>query len=322
MKITIAICTWNRCRSLRSTLSSVQRMRVPHDLDWELLVVNNNCTDGTDAVVAAFAGTLPIRALKETRQGLSRARNHAIDAARGDYIIWTDDDVIVDLGWLDAYVGAFRTWPNAAVFGGPIRPNFEGEPPAWLKNVIRGDDFTGMYALRDFGAEPFTLDVDKALIPYGANFAVRTEEQKKFRYDPHFGLCESDHIRGEETDVLSRILKSGSEGRWVPDASVLHIIPRDRQTVTYLRDYYVGCGRSFVRRHPEQSSSLFLGALKWLWRLLAALTSQTSYLIKRTVAPPEIWCRQLKKKSILWGKLLECRINRGHSPQNQYDRWS
>ena len=313
MKITIAVCTWNRCQSLQNTLSSVQNLRVPPDLDWELLVVNNNCTDDTDAVLAGFMGALPLRALKETRQGLSWARNHAIEAARGDYVIWTDDDVILDSGWLNAYVTAITAWPNAAVFGGPIRPRFEGEPPLWLIDAMAEKVVRDAYALRDFGKEPVMLDVAKAKIPYGANFAVRMKEQKIFRYDPRLSLCGNNHIRGDETDVLTKILKSGSIGRWVPDALVDHVIPKDRQTVSYIRDYYVGSGRSAVRRSPDQGFSWFLCVPKWLWRAAVALTAQIRYLIKRIYSPPQVWCKELKNSSVLWGKLLEHGLTKARS---------
>jgi glucosyl-dolichyl phosphate glucuronosyltransferase len=75
LKVTVAICTWNRSKSLRATLLSLQQLTIPPDVDWELLIVNNNCTDNTDLIVGLFADSLPIRLLHEERQGLSNARN-------------------------------------------------------------------------------------------------------------------------------------------------------------------------------------------------------------------------------------------------------
>ena len=93
MLITIAICTYNRADSLSRTLQSLAAMRLPPRVDWEVVVVNNNSTDHTDAVIASFSGSrLPIRREFEPRRGLSRARNRAVDTADGDYILWTDDD--------------------------------------------------------------------------------------------------------------------------------------------------------------------------------------------------------------------------------------
>jgi glycosyltransferase involved in cell wall biosynthesis len=87
MLITVAICTLDHAESLRRTLELLTVMRLPDDLDWEVLVVNNNCSDHTDEVIKAFADRLPIRREFEPQRGLSRARNRAVDAAKGDYIV-------------------------------------------------------------------------------------------------------------------------------------------------------------------------------------------------------------------------------------------
>src|ERR1700687_4230171 len=83
MLITVAICTLDRAESLRRTLDSLAAMGVPKDLDWEVVVVNNNCADHTDAVIEAFTDRLPLRREFEAQRGLSRARNHAVEAAGG-----------------------------------------------------------------------------------------------------------------------------------------------------------------------------------------------------------------------------------------------
>src|SRR5579885_409501 len=132
MLVTVAICTYNRAESLRRTLESLCAMRIPEDVDWELVVVNNNSTDHTDAVIASFADRLPSKRAWEPQQGHSPARNHAVDVANGDYILWTDDDVVVDREWLAGYAEAFRRWPQAAVFGGPISPEYEEPMVRWV----------------------------------------------------------------------------------------------------------------------------------------------------------------------------------------------
>jgi len=65
--ITVAICTWNRAENLRRTLEELTRIVLPGLYDWELLVVNNCCTDHTDDVVGSFRSRLPIRLLQFAR---------------------------------------------------------------------------------------------------------------------------------------------------------------------------------------------------------------------------------------------------------------
>ena len=85
---------------MRQTLESFTGLAVPAATDWEILVVNNNCTDQTDQVIQAYQDRLPVRRAFEPRPGLSHARNRAIAEATGDYILWTDDDVTVSPNWL------------------------------------------------------------------------------------------------------------------------------------------------------------------------------------------------------------------------------
>lgn len=73
MLVTVAICTWNRAALLDQTLAELGQMRIPDGVDWELLVVNNNCTDATDAVLVRDASRLPLRRLFESQPGQSRA---------------------------------------------------------------------------------------------------------------------------------------------------------------------------------------------------------------------------------------------------------
>src|SRR3970040_3346 len=132
MRLTVAICTWNRSHILDQALTEMHGLDVPSGVEWELLVVNNNCTDNTDEVIDRHTRFLPIRRLHEPTPGKSHALNRAVGESRGEYILWTDDDVLVNRSWMVAYVEAFRRNPEAAFFGGPIEPLFVGSMPPWL----------------------------------------------------------------------------------------------------------------------------------------------------------------------------------------------
>src|SRR6516162_10085128 len=185
MFITVAICTLNRAESLRRTLASVGEMRVPDDLSWEIVIVHSS-TDHTEDVIREYVDHLPVRWEFEPRPGKSNAQNRAIDLAKGDYIVWTDDDVVVDPGWLTAYVEAFRRWPEAAVFGGRITPRYETPVEKWVleSEAVLG----GPYAIRDFDDHVYPLSADdEDHYPFRANWAIRAVEQRAFRYDPELG---------------------------------------------------------------------------------------------------------------------------------------
>ena len=243
MKISVAICTWNRARLLDQTLAQLHNLRVPTGIEWELLVVNNGSTDDTDAVIARNESSLPLRRLFEPDQGLSNARNRALSACAGELILWTDDDVLLDPGWLEAYLIAARLWPEACYFGGLIEPFYERAPPVWIRENL--GRLQGMLVIHDLGSSerPF---VGKEQ-PWGANMAFRTEVLRRHPFDPNLGLKGQQILRGEETEVFAQLRSEGAVGVWVPSARVRHLVPAKRMTIGYMREFYLGVGRTSVR---------------------------------------------------------------------------
>jgi glucosyl-dolichyl phosphate glucuronosyltransferase len=293
---TVAICTFNRAESLRRTLDSLVAMEVPSDLPWELLIVNNNSTDHTDDVIGEYVGRLPVRREFESRGGKSNALNRAIDVAKGDYIVWIDDDVLVDPGLLTAYAAAFRRWPEAAVFGGRIKPKYEAPVEKWVleSEAVLG----GPYAIRDFGDHVYPLSADdEDHFPYGANWAIRAIEQRAFRYDPNLGPVPGGIRQHEDTDVMIRLLRSGATGYWIPEAIVEHCIGRDRQTVRYIADYYESWGETLAYRNAATTvaAPFWFGIPRRIWPRLVVWWML--YRFCRFVCPAPVWVKYLEAYS-------------------------
>lgn len=293
MRFTVAICTWNRAALLPEVLGQLARVQPPAG-GWEVLVVNNNSTDDTEHVLDAFEGRLPLRRAFEQQQGLSHARNTAVKEAGGEYLAWTDDDALVEAGWLTAYARAVERHPEAAIFGGPVRPRFEGTPPKWLS--VAWKEIGAAFAARDLGGEPFELD-DEGELPYGANYVIRAREQRRFPYDPALGRRLEGGALGEETAVIRAILAEGGTGWWVPDASVEHWIPKERQTIRYVRNYYALQGKTFLKW--DNDGPTFLGRPLQLWRRI--LRTELAYTRARLSGDPHRWLKTLAEASILRG---------------------
>src|SRR5688572_22177939 len=120
MDVSVVMCTWNNCERLRITLDAFRSVDVPETCSWELIVVNNNSTDATEAVVDEFVPVLPIKLVSEPVQGLSRARNAGVSEASGRWVVFVDDDVTPSRQWLSSYWRSFGERPTGYFFGGPV----------------------------------------------------------------------------------------------------------------------------------------------------------------------------------------------------------
>ncbi len=292
MRVQIAICTWNRARLLDRTLDAMRHLDVPPEVSLELLLVDNNCSDDTQEVIRHYADMFDIRSLSESKQGHSHARNRAIEAADGDLLLWTDDDVLVDEAWLAGYVAAARSQPEMAFWGGPIIPRFDQRRPRWLKENWK--ICKSCFAARDLGDR--TVEFDRSVLPYGANFGVRTAVQAQFRFDPRLGRQGSLVLGDDEIDVLRRLLEKGHRGCWLPDAKVQHLIPPERTTESFVGEYYFGQGKREAMQNWRNAGS------KWRLRW-EGWTHRCLYRVKRPYAASKVWLTHLVRSSLARGKL-------------------
>lgn len=249
MKFTVAICTWNGASSIGATLESMSLLERTDEIDWELLIVDNDSTDDSRKICEVYSDRLPLRIVTESQQGHSNCRNCAVENSNGEFIVWTDDDVIVNPAWLNQYDYAVNQYPIAAFWGGRIEARFEHAVPRWI--LANWDVCAGVFAERDLGSERFEIRTVEQL-PYGANFVTRRSIQEKFPFDSRFGRT-GDSVRGfDEIDVLSRMLAQGYQGYWIPEASLEHMIPPSRTTLKYIGDYFEGQGETWVAREYNQ----------------------------------------------------------------------
>lgn len=298
MLLTVALCTWNRCALLRQALEQLTHLHIPPGVEWELLVVNNGCTDATDQILAEFKMRLPLRRLFEPKAGHSHARNRAIYESRGNYILWTDDDVLVGEQWLSSYVTAFQQWPQAVLFGGPIRPHFVSPPQLWLQKAWAS--IADHYGMRDLGDQPFRFE-HRDRLPHGANFAVRTHEQRQHLYDPELGHKQGLRVGHEETVVAWELVSMGYEGWWTPTTGVRHQVTPDRMSLQYVRQSYFDPARYI---DPAKYIGVGKHRRSYMGEAVRAVRKELKYRYRRLVSPPDVWIQDLIRASIAWGRLL------------------
>ena len=269
---TVAVCTHNHADRLERTLTDLQSIRVP-EAPWELLVVDNACTDATPEMLTRHRWPTgwSVRVVREEKLGLSNSRNCALREARGDYLIFIDDDETPDREWLRAFETLIKNRSPDA-FGGRIEVLFEGERPAWLADELLG--FLGQLNHADI-AIPLTA---RGTSFNGGNFGFRrTVCEAVGAFDAALGRKGSDNTGGEEVDFYRRLLDGGFKVWWAPDAVIFHRIQAAKLKRSYFFDLHYRQGRmEAIRKRGSSSRVPPKYLIPQLWRALRAFLAQWS----------------------------------------------
>jgi glucosyl-dolichyl phosphate glucuronosyltransferase len=221
-EVSIVISTYNRSQMLARAIESMLKQQV--SVTYELVVVDNNCTDDTAQVVKQYANQSPmLRYMFEPKQGVSYGRNTGIAAAHADLIAFTDDDVLVESNWIERVKAVFDAEPDHGCIGGRVLPNWPRPEPTWLNR-----SHWSPLALLDYG-EAQTMDANHRKCLVTANMSVRRSVFEQIGYfRPQFQRPRVRHARwriansknaiGKLADVAGSILRCWSMQTSSPSA--------------------------------------------------------------------------------------------------------
>jgi glucosyl-dolichyl phosphate glucuronosyltransferase len=246
-RVSVVICSYNRASLLRRALESVREQRCARGA-FEVIVVDNNSSDETPAVIREAGASMPLTHLREARQGLSFARNRGVAISRGDIVAFTDDDVRVAPDWIETLLRVAENHPDAAWFGGRVLAIWPRTPPSWLDRASWAP-----LALLDYGDRPLTLGGAERRVAIGANLAVRRHVLTGagwFRAD--LQRVEDGVGSTEDHELQDRLAARGLVGVYDPALTVYSPVDPGRMTRRYYRRWHAGHGRFFARmRDPE-----------------------------------------------------------------------
>lgn len=208
MDCSIIICTRNRAPMLEETLRAFQTVKVPRDWQVELIVADNGSTDRTAEVVkSASHPALAIRRVYDARPGKSRAQNTAMAQAKGEALLFTDDDVRPAEGWLENMARPLLEKRCDAVAGRIL-----------LADYLRRPWFTGMHEL--WLAEVWDPEIQSPEL-VGASMGIhRAVFDQIDNFDEELGPGATGF--GEETLVWMQMKEAGLRIHAVKDTHVIH----------------------------------------------------------------------------------------------------
>jgi glucosyl-dolichyl phosphate glucuronosyltransferase len=251
-ELSVIISTYNRCEILRGALESL----FDQDLDrhrYEVIVVDNNCTDDTRLVVESLREKYSDSLVYcfESEQGVSHARNKGIGVAKADLVAFIDDDIRPLRNWASSVLTAFQKFPLADCIGGRVLPLSETALPPWLTKM----NWTAM-AFLDLGDAPLCLDVQHGAGLVGANLIVRASVFREVgNFDPRLQRVKDTIGSMEDHDYLLRLDRAHKKIMYVPDIIVYAYSFPERLTKSYHRRWHYGHGHFYAVMREEKFES-------------------------------------------------------------------
>lgn len=257
--VTIAVCTRDRPQDLHRCLESL--IRLPDD-GQDILVVDSCSTgEATSKVVESFPN---VNYVREEVPGLDRARNRALIEAKHEIVAFTDDDAVVDQGWLRAILRNFENPWVMCVTGLTMPFELDTKAQQWFEHY---SPFNRGFQRKVFDMKnlhPFSAGLAGA----GVNMALRRdilEEVGLFNETLDVGTPARS---GGDTEMFSRILANGFQIIYDPAALSWH---RHRKTWKELREtiygYGVGTYAYWTSKLLEEGEwSVLMIALQWAVR--------------------------------------------------------
>ncbi len=269
--ISVIICTHNpRTGVFERVISALQKQDLPQE-NWELIIIDNRSEkpiSARDTVSWHQAG----KVVREELIGVTNARLRAIKESRGEFIIFVDDDNVLDPNYVSTAKTIFSERPYMAAFGGSLMPEYEVAPPNWSKPYLE-------YLACSEIPQDYWSNFDwKWATPCGAGLCIRREVAERY-----FHEIANDPLR-RSLDRSGKKLSSGGDidlaltatdmnlgmGRFKA-LRLTHIIARERLTEEYLIGLYAGVGQCYVilesirprYKSPERSKTASWARLIW-----------------------------------------------------------
>ena len=271
--LSVVVCTYNRATLLCEVLESLLEQSVDPSL-YEVIVIDNNSTDETPRIARHFVERHHnVRVFRETRQGLSYARNRGCKEARAEWIAYIDDDARAHRNYVERALQTIRQC-DFECFGGVYLPWYRDGRPEWYKEQYASNrydqGFLGYLPEHKYASGGNFL-IKKTLLEHIGGFAVE------------LGMCGSAVAYGEETRLQIDLRKMGHKIGFDPELLIDHYVAPYKQHPSWFfkSAFRIGESSWVVNGRKVTIFALLLNVVALLLLPLILLPKNIVYLILR-----------------------------------------
>lgn len=256
--ISLVICTYNRDKYLPKVLESILNQTCLSS-DYEIVLINNNCTDQTESICLDFQKKHPeieFNYVIEYQQGLSYARNRGYKESKYDLIAYLDDDAFISKNYVENTILFFNNNPKTIALGGKIHLDYEVDIPTWSNKYV--NSILGYF---DKGNQVFQFTSKD--YPRGSNMIFKKQILETVNgFNVTLGRTGKNMNGGEEKDIFKRIYLLKHKVMYSPDIIVYHTVPAHRIEMSFIKKQAFGIGYSERIRTLNISTGSYIK--KWL----------------------------------------------------------
>jgi glycosyltransferase involved in cell wall biosynthesis len=251
LDVSVVIPSHNGSARLPTTLAHVAAQSPPRGLTWEVVLVDNASTDGTDhAALRAWPADalVPLRVVHEPRLGLSHAHLKGFASAQGEIVTWVEDDNWIAPDWLTVVSRTMGDHPEVGACGGVNEPVCEVPPPTWFET------FGYAYATGPQGSAPGDVTTPRGYL-WGAGLTVRKaawDHLVRHGFRPLLvdRQGSANFNSGGDSEICFALRLAGWRLWFEPRLRLRHYLLAHRLDWGYLRRLFRGFGASSVGFDP------------------------------------------------------------------------
>lgn len=287
--ISVVICTRNPRREyLDSVLQALAKQTLAR-CEWELLVVDN----GSDEPLAGrvnLAWHPSARHIREDKVGFSAVRARGIAEAKGDILVFVDDDNVLDPDYLAQGLALFSKRPDLGAVSGRIVPEYESPPPVWLRG-----EYESWIAIRPITKDMTSNFLDSRSEPCSAGMLLRREigmewirAYEQIKCPLFLADGSSRPLSGEDVVIVKCAIDLGYTVGMFQCLRLTHLIPSHRvQPDALFRIYRNIVASAAVRSAVRNGQAITLPwrtIIKECWHIVKGNTIEKRLVFERFAA--------------------------------------